>query len=385
MFTKEQFTEENFDKGLVSAIGDRLDNGMYTDAIIAGGKYLTEVLREKGQVNSDGVALVGQVLGGNAPLLPLNKLQTQSEQDEQKGILQIVMGFYTGIRNPRHHDHLEDSEEFCIRILVLIDTLLQYLNREVQEFDVTAIVNRIYEPHFVPSREYAQALMSDVPKAKALDVFKEAFGRRAEGKMSVVQYAFQALTDMMSEDDVASATNMIGKELESATEDKDIADLLRLLKPDAWPSLKKNVRLRLEHIIIEDCRKGQHDVFGGPGAGDLGTWANTFGPDFHRLDDLATVLHERLLESWYSQNYVAKHFINVLPRIFTGTEMIKKAAEALAYAALDNQAKVLRTELLKACGNYPKEWRDALRVAVQERRHNDENYAVQVLMEVVDF
>ena len=107
MYTKDQFTEENFDKGLVTAIGDRLQNKMYTDAIIAGGKYLTEVLREKGQVNSDGVALVGQVLGGNAPPLPLNKLQTQSEQDEQKGILQIVMGFYTGIRNPRHHDHLE--------------------------------------------------------------------------------------------------------------------------------------------------------------------------------------------------------------------------------------------------------------------------------------
>ena len=144
MFSKEQFTDENFDKGLVTSVGDRLQNGMYTDAVLAGGKYLTKILREKGNVSSDGIQLAGEVLGGNAPLLRLNKLQTQSEKDEQKGIHQIVMGIYTGIRNPRTHDKIEDSEEYCIRVLILIDTILQYLNREVEAFDVSALVNRIY-------------------------------------------------------------------------------------------------------------------------------------------------------------------------------------------------------------------------------------------------
>ena len=80
----------------MAAVGDRLHTGMYTDAVLAGGKYLTKVLRDKGQVNSDGVQLAGEVLGGNAPLLRINKLQTQSVKYDLKCIHHIVMGFFTG-------------------------------------------------------------------------------------------------------------------------------------------------------------------------------------------------------------------------------------------------------------------------------------------------
>jgi uncharacterized protein (TIGR02391 family) len=383
MFTKELFTEEHFDKGLVAALGDRLDNGAYTDAIIVAGKYLTEVLREKGQVDGDGSQLAGEVLGGSAPNLRLNKLQTQSEKDEQQGVLQIVMGYYRGIRNPRHHDHVEDTEDFCIRVLVLIDTLLDYLNRDVQEFDVTAVVNRIYEPHFVPNREYAQALMSEIPEKFALAVFTEAFDRRAEGTIAEIRFAFHALVDMMNEEDATLATNMVGKALGTTEEHADIANLLRLLKPSSWPSLKDNVRLRLENILIQECNKGYFDIFSGQVKGKLGSWANTFGHFFDRREELGEVILNRLHQNWYSQNYVAKYLINALPRIITGDEMIKNTSDALASAAIVNEAKLLRSKMLEVCGNYPDEWREALTDAVNERRDNDEEYAIKLLVEIV--
>lgn len=382
MFTKEHFNGENFDKDLVAAVGDRLQNGMYTDAVLAGGKYLTKVLRKKGNVSSDGIQLAGEVLGGNAPLLRLNKLQTQSEKDEQKGVHQIVMGFYTGIRNPRTHDKMEDSEEYCIRVLILIDTILQYLNREVEAFDVTALVNRIYEPHFVPSREYAQALVSDVPKEAVFQVFEEAFSRRSEGTISEVKYAFHALVDMMADDEVAVATNMIGGELESATEHGDIANLLRLLKPSVWSTLKKNVRLRLENMLIQECSKGYFDVFSGQVKGRLGSWANTFGRYFERKDELAAVLISKLGQNWYTQNYVAKYFLNSITRIITGDEKIQEAVDALAYAAVVNQAKLLRSKLLEIGSTLPDEWRIPLFEAVNERRDNDEEYSLKLLGEL---
>ena len=285
MFKKELFTKEHFDEGLVDAVGDRLQNGKYTDAIITGGKYLTEVLRKKGKIDSDGVQLAGQVLGGNAPLLPLNKLQTQSEKDEQKGILQIVMGFYTGIRNPRAHDEVDDSEDYCIRILILIDTMLQYLNREVEEFDVTAIVNRIYEPHFVPSREYAQALVSEIPKNKAFAVFTEAFERRTEGQIVEMKYVFHALSDMMSEKEVVLVAGMISKLLETAKEKPEIVSLLYLLKPSSWLLLKKNVRLRIENMLIEESNKGHIDIFGGPEGDQL--FISNLGGHISRIANVA--------------------------------------------------------------------------------------------------
>ncbi len=63
MYTKENFTEENFSKELVKYVGNRIHNGHYSDAILAGTKYLTDVLRQKGGVEGDGAQLVGQVLG----------------------------------------------------------------------------------------------------------------------------------------------------------------------------------------------------------------------------------------------------------------------------------------------------------------------------------
>jgi len=122
MFTKNNFNKENFDDGLVDAIGNRITNSEYTDSILAGTKYLTQVLRNKGTCEGDGSQLVGQVLGGGAPKFPINSLQTVSEKDEQKGLEQLLRGYYVGIRNPRTHEITEDTEEFCIRIMILIDT-----------------------------------------------------------------------------------------------------------------------------------------------------------------------------------------------------------------------------------------------------------------------
>ena len=379
MLTKSLFIKEHFDHGLVEAVGDRLAKELYTDAILAGGRFLTDTLRTKGQVDGDGVALVNTVLGGSAPILRINSLLTQSERDEQKGVLQIAMGFYTGIRNPRTHEASQDTEDECIRMLVLIDTLLAYLNRVVAEFDVSTVVNRIYEPHFVASREYAQALTAEVPANKALEVYKEAFERRSEGKIADAKYVFHALEDMLSDEGKAETVQTIAAELATAKQHSEITSLLPILKPEAWAHLPEQVRLRLENIIIDDCKNGTVDIFSDQLTGQLGTWGNTFGPHFDRREDLAGALQERMVQGWYSQNYVAKYFMNVLPLIVRGNEAVKQAADNLAYAAINNQAKLLRTELLSICVNYPEEWKAALRVAVQERKHSDEQYADTLL------
>ena len=135
----------------------------------------------------------------------------------------------------------------------------------------------------------------------------------------------------------------------------------------------------MENTIIAECSKGYYNVYGGLAGGGLGSWGNPFGHHFDRRDELATVIINRLHDNWYTQNYVAQYFIYALPRIVIGTEIIKKAADGLAYAAIVNQAKVLRTKLLEACGNYPEEWKEALRVAVQERKDSDEQYANTLL------
>jgi hypothetical protein len=48
--------------------------------------YLSDILREKSGTDGDGHKLVGKVLGGSSPILRVNKLQTESERDVQRGL-----------------------------------------------------------------------------------------------------------------------------------------------------------------------------------------------------------------------------------------------------------------------------------------------------------
>lgn len=383
MFTKELFTSDHFAGELVDAVGNRLDSGQFTDAILVGVRVLSEKLRYVSSNEGDGAKLVGQVLGGTAPQFRLNRLQTNSEKDEQKGIEQLLRGIYMGIRNPRTHEVTEDTEDFAIRVLCLVDLGLGYLSRESYEFDVDALVNRLYEPHFVPNPEYAQALVADTPEDMLVAVFRRAFERRDEGKSDSTKYFFFALYQMMSQEQMSEATQIAGEALRTESEGSQIAKIFRILKPETWPMLQDDVQIRLENIVIDECRKGKHDVHRTITQHGLGSWGNRFGRYFNRRAELAEVLVEKLTPSWYTQNYVGRYYMSVLPVLVT-EDSIPAAANGLAYAAIGNNALVVRNELKRVAPNYPHEWREQLRVAVQEYRDSEPEYVKELLESIGD-
>jgi uncharacterized protein (TIGR02391 family) len=379
MYTKNNFTGDNFDAGLIAAVGNRLESGAFTDAILAGTKYLTDILREKGQCEGDGVQLVGQVLGGAAPKIPINKLQTVSEKDEQKGLEQLLRGYYIGIRNPRTHEATEDTEEFCIKMMVLIETILQFLNREVDEFDVETFVDKIYDPYFVASDEYAQSLVSQVPNDKLVSVFNRAFIRRTEGEISQIKFAFLAIYHILPEVYLSGVIECVGNALRETTEPSEFTNLFALLKPNAWQLLQSDVKMRAENIIIDSCSEGRFNIHSGIEKGSIGTWGVIFGRYFSRKDDLCDAILSRLVSDWYTQNYVGKYFMYFIPTIISNEEQYKTLADNLTYAALSNQATIVRSKLLEVCGNYPEKIKKLLTVNTQERRHNDPAYAEKLL------
>lgn len=378
MLTKELFTKDNYNHDLVDAIGDRLSNGAYTDAVLAGVRFLSDTLRRVSGTEGDGAQLVGQVLGGAAPLFALNKLQTIAEKDEQKGIEQLIRGIYQGIRNPRSHEQMADTEEFAIKALTLIDLCLVYLSRKIEEFDVQGFVARIYDVHFVENSEYAQALVAEVPKSKIIPVFANAFRNRANGDIKKLKYAFGALYQLMTHEQMTEAAQIVGDDLRNAVDPHEFAEIFRLLKQECWPLLPEDARMRAENVIIEACQSGTHDVRSSYTKDGLGSWGGRFGRYFSRREELAQILLTKLRGNWYSQNYVGKYFMYVLPAIVPSA-LIEEASEALAYASIGNEAIVVRNELLAVVKNYPKPWKDAIRVSMQERKYSDPGYAEKIL------
>jgi len=82
----------------------------YAHAVLDAIHYLTTVLRERSGADGDGAALVGQALGGDAPKLRVNALQSESDRNVQKGLEQLLRGIYLAIRNPRSHEQFNETQ-----------------------------------------------------------------------------------------------------------------------------------------------------------------------------------------------------------------------------------------------------------------------------------
>jgi uncharacterized protein (TIGR02391 family) len=133
MFSKNNFNENNFNKELVIAVGNRLQNDNYEDAVKQALLFLTDVFREKSGLIGDGDPLVTKALSPNNPLIKINKLNDDTEKNEQKGVMYLSQGIYTAFRNPLNHSiHTKISEKECMRQLTIIDMIYDYITRDIQ-------------------------------------------------------------------------------------------------------------------------------------------------------------------------------------------------------------------------------------------------------------
>ena len=81
--------ETKLSESLWRGIESSYSSQNYSSAILDAVVYLSNIVREKTGLESDGVALAGSAFGGKNPKLKVNKLQTESDWNVQKGIEQI--------------------------------------------------------------------------------------------------------------------------------------------------------------------------------------------------------------------------------------------------------------------------------------------------------
>ena len=61
-----------------------------------------------------------EAFSANRPRLRLNRMQTTTDQNEQRGYMELFAGAMTAIRNPRaHEDRLHDDPETALELLTL--------------------------------------------------------------------------------------------------------------------------------------------------------------------------------------------------------------------------------------------------------------------------
>ena len=289
----------------------------YTGAIHDAIYFLSDLIREKSGLASDGLALVGQAFGGKSPKLKINKLQSESDKNIQAGITQILMGIYQAIRNPRSHEKYKDSISDADSIILFIDYLTKIIDQSKTPFTKHDFLERVFEENFVPKKRYADLLVNEIPKKQRLDIFIEVYMLKEQGDGEKLKIFFDSLIEKLNKDELNEVYGTISNELKTTDNDDIIRIILRIFPPNFIENCHEISRLRLENKLIESIRSGRYI----PNSdnclrGTLGTWAADSCEYFILKDDLISVLLNKLSSSDdQNQDYVFNYFFWTLQKL----------------------------------------------------------------------
>jgi uncharacterized protein (TIGR02391 family) len=357
---------------LWTAIEKSYESGIYKNAILDAIHFLSDQIREKADVDGDGAALVGQAFGGENPPLRINKFQTETERNEQKGLEQILRGVYIGIRNPRSHEQGEDSQATANSIILFINLLFNIINTSKEQFSLDEWMKKIFDKDFVASARYADLLTSEVPPKKVVETLIEIYRNKLQLDGDKLEYIFNSLFASVESEKLDDFINVVSENLQSSDNDKDIILSLRILPAGFWPRITETARLRIENKLIKSIHLGEYNNDRDACVnGQLGTWASGFIRYFTLKSDLRKVLIDKLIgndlqskEEYNAEvNYVARFFYSSLTNTITESSntnyveylkllIINAILKALSTAP---EATTLR-EQFSARYNLPEDW-----------------------------
>lgn len=134
------FTIRNFHQEVVEHSEDLFIKGNYFHAVFESCKAFDKYVKEKSGIGKHGADLMSNALSLTKGPLKLNKQTTETEKNEQEGLMYLCMGLMKAIRNPESHEPQLDwdiSREDALDILSLISFLYRQIDRCVNNFDST--------------------------------------------------------------------------------------------------------------------------------------------------------------------------------------------------------------------------------------------------------
>jgi uncharacterized protein (TIGR02391 family) len=229
----------------------------FRDVVIQAVLFLTDTIREKANLTSDGNQLITQAFGTESPPIRINEMLTDSQKDEQKGLVNLLYGIYGMIRNPRVHDsNYIDTKASADSILVFIDYVCMIIGRSTVKYDEERFIkDRVFDPLFVSTSEYAVSILSEIPKnARASLLIRLLQDRKHLFELGYLKrrHFFFELSKALSKGDLSRVYKYIDKELQTTTDDDDIISIFAFTLPENWNLVCTPSRLRIEQYLLED-------------------------------------------------------------------------------------------------------------------------------------
>jgi len=357
--------QTSIDSRLWEAIKASYEAKNYCHAINDAIHFLTDVIREKSGFDDDGVSLVSKSFGGENPVIKLNKFQTQTEKDIQKGTEALLRGIYQAIKNPRSHEQINDNEKNANAIILFIDFLILNIDKAKPPFDFNEFLDRVNDKYFVPEQEYVEELVKSIPVKKIFEVLIELIRYRKGSNIENSILVMRNIIPLLDEDQLREFLIIVSEGLKVADDYASIRITLSILDNSHWKNIDKSSRLRLEKILLDSILDGRcnscDSLINGDGA--IATFGREFLIQFGNLVALRKIIINKLNSDYSEQFYVFCFFLHLLPQIFKNKYQMVICVKDLCGAVKAEENFVnggLRSTLESQFYYLPHEWREEI-------------------------
>ena len=307
---------------LYDVIDDNYKKEKYKNAILDAIYFISDLIREKTGLESDGNALAGQAFGGKNPKLKVNNLKTENEKNIQKGILFLFQGLYTAIRNPRSHRKIEDTKEDADSIIIFIDYLLNIIDKSKTQFVKEELLERVSDPDFVETDEYAELLVKEIPTKYQYDILVEAYKMRNYDNKNKLYYFIKALLKKVTKEEQNNIYKIISDNLKTTQSNEEIICTLAILPYTFWGKIDDIAKIRIENKMINSVKKGKYWKMTDKTIESLGTWTDRIALLMRlKKEYFSTVLNKLEKNSKLEQDYVFHYLIGSIKIIIDENQL----------------------------------------------------------------
>jgi len=251
----------------------------YTGAITNAVYYLRDIIREKSNLELDSRNLITTAFSQKDPKIKVNKLQTDTEKNEQDGLRDSLLGVFGLIRNTRTHKKHEDTQEDALSIILHINYLLKIIGKAQSSFSIDSFIKSVYDEYFEQTEEYAKLLVSEIPRKQLEDTIFNLYGRMGENiyeyngydyypgieeqnykKLESLKLIFVELLNEVRDDNKEEIFEKIMDDFKTLNTSNEFFWKVNLIL-DKWDVLGKRIRLRLVNMVTQYMPDVEHETY----------------------------------------------------------------------------------------------------------------------------
>lgn len=238
---------------LAESIKTHYDNKDYTEVVRDALLCLTTEIRKKSDLkDNDGVDLINKAFSEKNPLIKINKLETETDKNKHRGIMDLSKGLIEYFRNPMSHSKQEYSKEIADAILVLLDEVI--LEEVVGSKSINSIDDwylEVTNELFPNTERYAKNLISTIPSNKYFELAVMLYKNR-NNITKLKDKIIDELVNNLSEKEFHDYCEVIENDLFGDITEKDIISSLKFISTNIWNKLSDLTKTKIEDVAKED-------------------------------------------------------------------------------------------------------------------------------------